>query len=94
VAIRSANREISGDAAGTGLAVDAEAPEHPGLGITDLEHVIAFARAQPEHRGGVAALGYCFGGLFAFLPSFHAPSAMSAMERAIRVLEMLRTVPA
>ena len=28
---------------------------------------MAFAREQPQHRGGVAVLGYCFGGLFAYL---------------------------
>jgi carboxymethylenebutenolidase len=27
---------------------------------------MTFAKAQPEHRGGIAILGYCFGGLFAF----------------------------
>jgi carboxymethylenebutenolidase len=37
------------------------------LGVADVKTTMNFAREQPEHRGGVAVLGYCFGGLFAYL---------------------------
>ena len=37
------------------------------LGVADVGAAMAFACEQPEHRGGVAVLGYCFGGLFAYL---------------------------
>jgi carboxymethylenebutenolidase len=37
------------------------------LGVADVGAAMDFAREQPEHRGGVAVLGYCFGGLFAYL---------------------------
>ena len=36
-------------------------------GVGDVGAAMDFARALPEHRGGVAVLGYCFGGLFAYL---------------------------
>jgi carboxymethylenebutenolidase len=32
------------------------------LGVADVAATMTFAREQPEHRGGVAVLGYCFGG--------------------------------
>jgi len=37
------------------------------LGVADIGATMAFAKQQPENRGGIAILGYCFGGLFAFL---------------------------
>ena len=61
------HRTVPGPTADREVAVGRMGTFDIDQGLLDLEDAMAQLRAHPRCNGKVAVLGYCFGGLFAFL---------------------------
>lgn len=61
------HRSVPGPTADRDVAVGRMNGHDIDQGLLDLEDALAQLRAHPRCNGKVAVLGYCFGGLFAYL---------------------------